>query len=255
MNPYPIPTTLLILDVETTGLDPKTDELIELGAILYSVPHRTSIAQLSTLIPIAATNTAEAINRIPADAARSLTADDLQTTMNLFQTWLDRADYLVAHNASFDRQWLGQPPTPASDKPWLCTFEHFQWPHNEKPTSLINTALNHGIGVSSAHRALTDCQLIAALFDRVDSFDALLDDAIRESFEVKYRAIANVSYEQRDRAKARGYRWDGGRREWYKEIGSSVLSEFIRMENQEAGFTVGVGRTIPAANLPPKHDA
>jgi DNA polymerase-3 subunit epsilon len=248
MNPYPVPKTLLILDLETTGLDPNTDEIIELGAILYSVPDRTSIAQLSTLIPITATNTAEIINRIPADAARRLTADDLQATMHLFQSWLDRADYLVAHNASFDRGWLGHPPTPTTDKPWLCTFEHFQWPRNDKPTSLINTALNHGIGVSSAHRALTDCQLIAALFDRVDAFETLLDDAIRESFEVKYRAIANVSYEQRDLAKVRGYHWDGGRREWYKEVAASALGEFIRIENQEAGFTVGVGRKIPAAN-------
>lgn len=251
MNPYPVPKTLLILDLETTGLDPATDEIIELGAILYSVPDRTSIAQLSTLFPIAATNAAAAINRIPAEAARRLTADDLRIMMDVFQTWLDRADYLIAHNASFDRGWLGQLPTPTTNpihKPWLCTFEHFQWPRNDKPTSLINTALNHGIGVSSAHRALTDCQLIAALFDRVDHFDTLLDDAIRESFEVKYRAIANVSYEQRDLAKARGYRWDGGCREWYKEIGVSVLSDFIRTENQDAGFTVGVGRKIPAAN-------
>jgi DNA polymerase-3 subunit epsilon len=251
MNPYPVPKTLLILDLETTGLDPNTDEIIELGAILYSVPDRTSIAQLSTLFPIAATNAAEAINRIPTDATYRLTGTDLRVIMNIFQSWLDRADYLVAHNASFDRGWLGQLPTPTTNhihKPWLCTFEHFQWPRNDKPTSLINTALNHGIGVSSAHRALTDCQLIAALFDRVDAFETLLDDAIRESFEVKYRAIANVSYEQRDLAKVRGYHWDGGRREWYKEVAASALGEFIRIENQEAGFTVGVGRKIPAAN-------
>ena len=123
---YPTAETLLIIDFETTGVDAADDEPLELGAILYSVPHRTTLAQLSTLIPIAAGNAAERINRIPAEASRGVSEAESAAAMALFQTWLDRADYLVAHNASFDRQWLGQPPTPASDKPWLCTYEHFQ---------------------------------------------------------------------------------------------------------------------------------
>ena len=41
---------LLIIDTETTGLSAETDQMIEVAAILYSVPHRTTLFQLSTLL-------------------------------------------------------------------------------------------------------------------------------------------------------------------------------------------------------------
>jgi len=248
---HPTAETLLIVDFETTGIDPYQDEPIELGAILYAVPQRTTLAQLSILLPIEAENAAERINRIPAAASRSVRDAETSAAIALFQTWLDRADYLVAHNADFDRGWLGYPPTPPSEKPWLCTYQHFQWPHNETATTLIATALNHGIGVSSAHRALTDCQLVAALFDRVEGFENLLAEAIRISFEAKYRIVANVSFEKKDLAKARGYRWDPRRREWFVEIPEGELGQFVRTETESAGFTVRVGDKIPAFNAPP----
>ena len=41
---------LLIVDTETTGLDVERHRTIEVAAILYSVPHRTTLFQLSTLL-------------------------------------------------------------------------------------------------------------------------------------------------------------------------------------------------------------
>ena len=40
---------LLIIDTETTGIDPTVDRVIEIGAILYSVNCKTTLAQLSFL--------------------------------------------------------------------------------------------------------------------------------------------------------------------------------------------------------------
>jgi len=37
---------LLIIDTETTGLDVERHRTIEVAAILYSVPHRTTLFQL-----------------------------------------------------------------------------------------------------------------------------------------------------------------------------------------------------------------
>ena len=52
----------LILDTETSGLD-DTAQIIEVGAILYSVENQCVLQELSTLFP-ALKNDAEYVNRI-----------------------------------------------------------------------------------------------------------------------------------------------------------------------------------------------
>src|SRR5690606_28957405 len=80
--------------------------------------------------------------------------------------------------------------------------------------SLVNLALDHGIGVSSAHRALTDCQLIAALFDRMDDLPGMFQHAMRP--KSTYRAI--VSYDDRQLAKDAGFRWNGDDKTWTRRM-------------------------------------
>ena len=63
------PKTLLILDTETTGLEPASAQCIEVGAVLFQVPQRAVLAQVSFLLPAQA-NPAEAINGIPAAVTR-----------------------------------------------------------------------------------------------------------------------------------------------------------------------------------------
>jgi DNA polymerase-3 subunit epsilon len=219
------PELLLIIDLETTGLDPKKDQVIELGAILYSVPQACVLQQLSTLFPVTE-NPAEKINHISPKASQLV--DDFALPLQQFAQWLTKADYLIAHNVSFDRQWFGMGHLPKVDKKWLCTYDDFVWSKNAQPTSLINTVLNYGLGVSNAHRALTDCQLIAALFDRVGESGELLPlimEAIARSEEPKIEAIAKVNYDNRDLAKEWGFRWNSKTKTWSKKIRPSDLAK------------------------------
>ena len=204
---------LLILDFETTGSSPDTAQPIELGGILYSVEEQSTLAQASTLIP-APSNPCQNINRISAGASQA--AEEIyRATLQLLEQWIERADYLVAHNAGFDRRWLGTHGMPAAETPWLCTMEDFVWPAAAKQrSSLVNLALEHGIGVSSAHRALTDCQLIAALFDRMEDLPTMVQAAIARSRSPKCTVIAQVSYGERGLAKESGFRWDRHNRVW-----------------------------------------
>ena len=99
--PSVVPRTLLILDTETTGLDPETHNCVEVGAILFDVQSRVVLAQPSFLLPVE-TNAAEPINRIPAAVTRL--PQPWKEGLRWFQNLLDAADVLVAHNAAFDRQ-------------------------------------------------------------------------------------------------------------------------------------------------------
>ena len=212
-------TNVCIIDLETTGLDPEKDNVIELGAILYSVQRQTILEQFSVLFGVKE-NPQEAINKINAQATWE--GSDLEfSAKDILYGFIERSDYFIAHNAEFDKQW---PIFSNTEIPWLCTYSDFIWPHNDKPTSLINTCLNHGVAVTKAHRALTDCQLIAELFDRTSDLQELFKAAIARSQEPVYRVIANVNFDNRDLAKAAGFHWDSGTKRWYKDLKESDLA-------------------------------
>ena len=46
------PGTLLIIDTETTGLDPALDHCLEVGAILFDISARQVLAQQPFLLPL-----------------------------------------------------------------------------------------------------------------------------------------------------------------------------------------------------------
>ncbi len=209
---------LLILDTETTGLDPAHGELIEIAAILYSVDQQCVLQQVSTLLPIeAATNAAESINQISARAAQVTDKTIADAICRLINLWAKQADYLVAHNAEFDRKWMADHPflSELYDREWLCSCHDFTWPKQHRSgQKLIDLALAHGIGVSSAHRALTDCQLIASLFDRLPDLAQRIDRAVSPKLLVQ----ALVSYEERHLAKDAGFTWSAKEKQWVRRL-------------------------------------
>lgn len=237
-SPEVPPSRLLIVDTETTGLDADRDQCLELGAILFSVPHRQVLAQMSCLLPVDH-NPAESINRIPAEVSR--VDQPWGDGLAWFEHLMESADYLVAHNAAFDRQWFGRGALPEAKRPWLCTLEDIRWPEarnlRARP-SVIDLALAYGIPVWSAHRALTDCTYLAEVFQRCDDLELLIAHAL----EPRRLVRAQVSYDQRHLAKEAGFRWN----EPVKGAWARRLSE---REERELPFTVvPVDAVLPQAS-------
>jgi len=211
------PTTILILDTETTGLSPTTDSLCEVGAVLLSVPHRAVIQQVSFLLPIDA-NPAQHINGISPEISRLVDPDQ---AWRLFTDMADDADAFVAHNAEFDRQWL-EPRLilpRLRHKPWICTCEGIRWPGLRLNPSLTDLALAYGVPVWAAHRALVDCTYLAQVLAR----DPLLEERLAQGLEPRRLVVAKVSYDQREQAKAAGFRWDPATREWSRRCSQSEI--------------------------------
>lgn len=198
------PERLLIVDTETSGLDAETDQCLEVGAILFSVSARQVLAQMSCLLPVES-NPAERINRIPAEVTRL--PQPWTTGVAYFQELMTSADLLVAHNASFDRQWFGRGVLPDASRPWLCTLEDIRWPAERNlraRPSVIDLALAYGVPVWAAHRALTDCLYLAEVFRRCDDLELM----IQRGLEPRRLMRAQVSYDNRHLARDAGFRWN-----------------------------------------------
>lgn len=198
------PGRLLIVDTETTGLEPGHHQCIEVGALLFDVPHRAVLSQVSFLLPCQ-TNDAEAINGIAAAVTRL--SQPWPQALAYFQTLVDGADVVLAHNAAFDRQWFGHGHLPSIEKPWLCSMEDLRWPseRNLRATpSVRDLALAYGVPVWAAHRALTDCIYLAQVFERCDDLEGLLAAGL----EPRQLYRAQLPYEERHRARQAGFRWN-----------------------------------------------
>ena len=232
--PTPIPEKLLIIDTETTGLNPDRDHCLEVGCILFHVPSRAVLAQQSFLLPVAR-NAAEAINRIPAEVTRL--EQPWQEGLAYLQSLMDAADLLVAHNVNFDRQWFGRAPLPEASGPWLCTMEDVFWPADRQlrpRPSVRDLALAYGVPVWAAHRALTDCIYIAEVFSRCDDLEGLIERGL----EPRQLMRARVTYEQRHLAREAGFRWnDPVQGAWVRRLSEREAAQLsfpvIRVEAEE----------------------
>jgi DNA polymerase-3 subunit epsilon len=175
----------LILDTETSGLEDNAP-VIEIGAILYSVDSQCSLQELSTLLP-APENAAESINRIKTSALGEIALiRSTAPAMELLFAMSKSADVYVAHNADFDSKRIfgNTDILPLASLPWVCTMSDFKWPlATREQGSLINIALDHGIGVASARL-----------------FQAL------------------VPFERKDEAKAAGFKWNGSDKTWTRQM-------------------------------------
>ena len=219
------PDSILILDTETTALEPKDGALIEVGAILFSVQDRAVVAQASVLFR-AESNEAESVNGISPALLRRQTPGFSIAGFEFLEAMARKADLYVAHNADFDRKWLEYHQGDLlGDRPWVCSMKDIQWPQvpakHSGRVSVTNLALAYGVPVWAAHRALTDCFYLAQVMEREPALEDLLIDA--QSPKALFRA--HVTYDQRDLAKQSGFSWDAGRKQWTKKLSPAKAQE------------------------------
>lgn len=213
---------VLVVDTETTGLSPADSQVIEVGAILFNVPNKAVVTQLSFVLPCLF-NPAEKVNHL-SPVVTSL-GPGPETALSLFQQLVHASDAIIAHNVDFDKQWFGIGPLPEIHKPWICTMSDVRWPKElglKNRPSVTALALAHGVPVWAAHRALTDCIYIAQVFERCQDLENLLTSA--QEPKSLYQAL--VSYDERHLAKDAGFAWNtDGSKTWTRKLTQSEVAE------------------------------
>jgi len=156
---------ILILDTETTGLDPKKETTIEIGVILYNIEHKAVLQCLSTLLPCTA-NPVEHINKISVASTNLNYHKD--SAIALFKNMVASAQAIVAHNAPFDKGFIDELFKDEIKLPWICTRDTFKWPVRPARRRLQDFCEAMGVPYVDAHRALTDCNLIVKCFSKIE---------------------------------------------------------------------------------------
>jgi DNA polymerase-3 subunit epsilon len=206
----------LIFDSETTGTDSSVDRIIEVGACLYDLEIGCPIESYASLLR-ADSNPAERINGIPASALV-----DARHAIDVWRRVLELAelsDVIVAHNAEFDRSFVRAAGIASvTDRLWVCTRSDFVWDGGGDGggRKLVEIALALGLGVASAHRALTDVDLMARIFTRLHERGVSLPDLFKKAVRPKKRFVAMVSFEMKHLAKEAGFAWSPDRKEWWR---------------------------------------
>ncbi len=163
-------TEYVIVDLETTGLDPVQDEIIEIAGV--KVRRGLIVDQFSALVDpgLPVSGEIQALTGISNEMLAGQPA--IQDIMPEFAAFVGEAE-LAAHNAPFDSAFLHKywPDSRA----WLDTLTLAQilWPLSPS-YSLANLVNQLDIENNSAHRALSDALATAELFIRIEKgLDAL----------------------------------------------------------------------------------
>ena len=153
----------VVFDVETTGLDPENDRIVEIGAVRVEKGKITDKYQKLINPGIPMPEEASAENHITDSMLKK--CPDIKDVLPSFLQFVD-GDVLVAHNAAFDASFLRKA---CSDLHYNAPAEYFDtmrlsvyWPNlpNRKLESFLSAA---GIKNDNAHRALCDAKATAEL--------------------------------------------------------------------------------------------
>jgi DNA polymerase III epsilon subunit-like protein len=158
----------LFADVESTGLQPGVDRMIELALAEVDV-------QVETGLVVAHHGTESWLEdpgiHIPPEITEltGITDGDVRGQKipdDTVRARFEAARVVVAHNASFDRAmsvarfpWLGEPGAP----PWACSLEQIAWRgYGHRHADLESLAKDHGF-FYSGHRATIDAEVLIKL--------------------------------------------------------------------------------------------
>lgn len=229
---------VLGLDIETNGLDINNAEIVELGMVLWDTDKNKALRLENLLI----TNISIPIE---VTAIHGITEEDvnrfgipISNAMIYLQEYISKCDYIVAHNGNnFDKpiierifkREMGIAIEGIFCAKWIDTMIDIEYPENMNTRKLSYLATEHGFINPFPHRAVFD---VMTMLRVVSCYD--FSKIVQSSNEPMVTIFANVSFEDRQKAKDRGYFWDAAKKKWFKQLKQSKLD----IEKQEAEFSV-----------------
>ena len=224
----------VVVDTETTGVNPEVDAIIELGMVFFEYNPLTGqifnvIESFDELeypgfsIPPSSTE----VHGITDDMVAGKRIDDTKV-INL----LKDVSLVIAHNSKFDRVFLEKRLPIFETLPWGCTFAQVDWAvEGISSAKLDYIAYQYGF-FFDAHRAEVDCFALVEILQKQlpKSGELVLQMILKNLHQKSYTICALGSpFETKDTLKAKGYRWNAEKRCWHTTLSGddAIKSEVI----------------------------
>ncbi|MGA1856511.1 3'-5' exonuclease [Azospirillum sp. 11R-A] len=225
----------VVIDLETTGLDPINDEIIEIGMIAFEFSSEGAVFSII--------DTVESFR----DPKRPLTSEVSEITgitdemiknkklpRKRISEIILKADVIIAHNAAFDRKFFERQFPKLPKKAWACSLSEIAWKNEGVESPKLSFILNAYGLFHDGHRAAEDClallELMSLNLKRTGRpiLKVLLDQARERTFRIWGK---EVPFSLRNELKSNGYRWSDGengkQKGWWKDVSQDDIEKEI----------------------------
>ncbi|KQR73195.1 DNA polymerase III subunit epsilon [Rhizobium sp. Leaf341] len=230
----------VLLDTETTGLDHRRNEIIEIGAIAFTYNESGEIGDVSGVFG----GLRQPSIAIPAEITRLTGITDAMVAgqeidIEALEAMVVPADLIIAHNAAFDRPFCESFHPAFGRKAWACSNAEIDWSARGYEGTKLGYLIGQAGYFHEGHRAVDDCFALLEVLDRrVDGVSTAFSELHAASRASRVRIYAEHSpFDMKDHLKARGYRWadgsDGRPKSWWIEIAEEGVEDelqFLRSE-------------------------
>lgn len=226
----------VILDTETTGLNHRKDEIIEIGAVSFTFDAAGTIGDVIDVYGGLQQPTVS----IPPEITRLTGITDEMVAgqmIDLHQlgSIVEAADLVIAHNAGFDRPFCEAFSPIFAGKAWACSVSEINWASRGFEGTKLGYLIGQAGYFHEGHRAVDDCFALLEVLAQEgrEQGRAPFAELYEASQQSRVRIFAeNSPFDMKDHLKARGYRWsdgsDGRPKSWWTEIAEEALDDELR---------------------------
>lgn len=207
-----------VVDVETSPLkeevDATTDECCEFAIVIADYDTKSIITQYSQLFNVGHWNdNAAKIHKIPQGLCQK---EEHASILPKLESVIDLSsiDYVVAHNAIYDKTVLKRYWPKLAELKWLCSM--YDISYNMKITSrkLSHIAVDHGIIMRDYHRAMNDCLALTGIIFQND-LNKAWETKNMPKFTIK--ATGKWRDDVPEQFKSNNWKWVKEEKSWFKK--------------------------------------
>ncbi|MDL2409627.1 3'-5' exonuclease [Rhizobium calliandrae] len=231
----------VVIDTETTGLNHRKDEIIEIGAVAFTFDELGNIGDVTGVYG----GLQQPSIPIPGEITRLTGITDEMVAgqiidLNQLRSILNGADLIIAHNAGFDRPFCEAFSPIFAGKAWACSVSEIDWISRGFEGTKLGYLIGQAGYFHEGHRAVDDCFALLEVLssDGAGRGQTPFAELYQASQRSRVRIYAESSpFDMKDHLKARGYRWsdgsDGRPKCWWTEIAEEGVDDELRYLRSE----------------------